>query len=130
MEGSMIRLHSPADSRLRMYALSVGQGAGVGGIVEYLALTDVETGLKAVEAQVLRDMLQILSHEIMNSLTPIVSLSVTAEKLFVEADHDASSPLIREALMTLRRRAEELDKFVRGCLELARLPRSDSARFL
>lgn len=126
-EGRMIQLHSSADSRLRMYALSVGQGAGVGGIVEYLALTDVETGLKAVEAQALRDMLQILSHEIMNSLTPIVSLSVTAEELFADADHDASSPLIREALMTLRRRAEGLDKFVRGYRQLARLPRPDMA---
>lgn len=126
-EGRMIRLHSSADSRLRMYALSVGQGAGVGGIVEYLALTNVEAGLKAAEAQALRDLLQILSHEIMNSLTPIVSLSVTAEELFTDADKDASSPLIREALMTLRRRAEGLDKFVRGYRELARLPPPDLA---
>ncbi|MFT8516200.1 MAG: sensor histidine kinase, partial [Acetobacter persici] len=126
-EGRMIRLHSSAESRLRMYALSVGQGSGVGGIVEYLALTDVEAGLQAAEAQALRDLLQILSHEIMNSLTPIVSLSVTAEELFTDADKTASSPLIREALITLRRRAEGLDKFIRGYRELARLPPPDLA---
>ncbi|MFT8461931.1 sensor histidine kinase [Acetobacter persici] len=126
-EGRMIRLHSSAESRLRMYALSVGQGAGVGGIVEYLALTDVEAGLQAAEAQALRDLLQILSHEIMNSLTPIVSLSVTAEELFTDADRATSSPLIREALITLRRRAEGLDKFIRGYRELARLPSPDLA---
>lgn len=126
-EGRMIRLHSSAESRLRMYALSVGQGAGVGGIVEYLALTDVEAGLQAAEAQALRDLLQILSHEIMNSLTPIVSLSVTAEELFADADRATSSPLIREALITLRRRAEGLDKFIRGYRELARLPPPDLA---
>ncbi|MFE8872705.1 PAS domain-containing sensor histidine kinase [Acetobacter persici] len=126
-EGRMIRLHSSAESRLRMYALSVGQGAGVGGIVEYLALTDVEAGLQAAEAQALRDLLQILSHEIMNSLTPIVSLSVTAEELFTDADRATSSPLIREALITLRRRAEGLDKFIRGYRELARLPPPDLA---
>ncbi|GFE94450.1 sensor histidine kinase [Acetobacter persici] len=126
-EGRMIRLHSSAESRLRMYALSIGQGAGVGGIVEYLALTDVEAGLQAAEAQALRDLLQILSHEIMNSLTPIVSLSVTAEELFTDADRATSSPLIREALITLRRRAEGLDKFIRGYRELARLPPPDLA---
>ncbi|MBS1014410.1 sensor histidine kinase [Acetobacter persici] len=126
-EGRMIRLHSSAESRLRMYALSVGQGAGVGGIVEYLALTDVEAGLQAAEAQALRDLLQILSHEIMNSLTPIVSLSVTAEELFTDADKTASFPFIREALITLRRRAEGLDKFIRGYRELARLPPPDLA---
>lgn len=126
-EGRMIRLHSSAESRLRMYALSVGQGAGVGGIVEYLALTDVEAGLQAAEAQALRDLLQILSHEIMNSLTPIVSLSVTAEELFTDVDRATSSPLIREALITLRRRAEGLDKFIRGYRELARLPPPDLA---
>ncbi|WP_231867203.1 PAS domain-containing sensor histidine kinase [Acetobacter malorum] len=118
---------SSTDGTSRVYALSIGQGAGVGGIVEYLALTDVEAGLNAAEAQALRDLLQILSHEIMNSLTPIVSLSVTAEELFAEGGKDLPSPLITEALTTIRRRAEGLNKFVRGYRDLARLPAPDLA---
>nr|WP_298795141.1 PAS domain-containing sensor histidine kinase [uncultured Acetobacter sp.] len=125
--GRLIRLVSSTDGTSRVYALSIGQGAGVGGIVEYLALTDVEAGLNAAEAQALRDLLQILSHEIMNSLTPIVSLSVSAEELFAEGGKDLPSSLITEALATIRRRAEGLDKFVRGYRDLARLPAPDLA---
>ncbi|GBR67361.1 sensor histidine kinase [Gluconobacter kanchanaburiensis] len=116
------------DGASRVYALSVGKGGGVGGIVAYVALTDVEAGLNAAEAQALRDLLQVLSHEIMNSLTPIVSLSATAEELFFEnvggSPHDTGL-LITEALGTIRRRAEGLDRFVRGYRDLARLPEPD-----
>ncbi|MFT9365287.1 MAG: ATP-binding protein [Gluconobacter sp.] len=128
-EKHLIRLPS-AGSAPRVYALSVGKGAGAGGIVAYLALTDIEAGLNAAEAQALRDLLQVLSHEIMNSLTPIVSLSATAEELFSEGrgledtSHE-TAPLIAEALGTIRRRAEGLDRFVRGYRDLARLPRPD-----
>lgn len=127
VDGRMIRLMSANGGASRVYALSIGQGAGVGEIVEYLALTDVEAGLNAAEAQALRDLLQILSHEIMNSLTPIVSLSATAEDLLAESGDGAPSPLIPEALSTLRRRAEGLDRFVRGYRDLARLPAPELA---
>ena len=122
----LIRLASGGDAP-RVYALSVGKGGGVGGIVAYLALTDVEAGLNAVEAQALRDLLQVLSHEIMNSLTPIVSLSATVEDLFAEQaglmkNQDEIGDQILEALSTIRHRAEGLDRFVRGYRDLARLP--------
>lgn len=128
-EKRLIRL-TTAGSAPRVYALSIGKGGGAGGIVAYLALTDVEAGLNAAEAQALRDLLQVLSHEIMNSLTPIVSLSATAEDLFAEqsgAGKSGSEPdaLILEALGTIRRRAEGLDRFVRGYRDLARLPEPD-----
>ncbi|WP_327791956.1 ATP-binding protein [Gluconobacter japonicus] len=128
-EKRLIRLSSSGGSS-RVYALSVGKGGGAGGIVAYLALTDVEAGLNAAEAQALRDLLQILSHEIMNSLTPIVSLSSTAEDLFAEQCSLKREPyetddLIIEALGTIRRRTEGLDRFVRGYRDLARLPEPD-----
>ncbi|WP_215766972.1 sensor histidine kinase [Gluconobacter cerinus] len=128
-EKRLIRLASSVGSS-RVYALSVGKGGGAGGIVAYLALTDVEAGLNAAEAQALRDLLQILSHEIMNSLTPIVSLSATAEDLFAEQcslkrERYETDDLIIEALRTIRRRTEGLDRFVRGYRDLARLPEPD-----
>ncbi|MCQ9157110.1 sensor histidine kinase [Acidomonas methanolica] len=122
-ERRLIRLTPSSGGAPRVYALSSGQGGGAAGIVSYLALTDVEASLNAAEAQALRDVLQILSHEIMNSLTPIVSLSATAEELFAErSGEDDMEPPIAEALATIRRRAEGLDRFVRGYRDLARLP--------
>lgn len=128
-EKRLIRLASSGGSS-RVYALSVGKGGGAGGIVAYLALTDVEAGLNAAEAKALRDLLQILSHEIMNSLTPIVSLSATAEDLFAEQctlkrERYETDDLIIEALGTIRHRTEGLDRFVRGYRDLARLPEPD-----
>lgn len=128
-EKRLIRL-APSKGAPRVYALSVGKGGGASGIVAYLALTDVEAGLNAAEAQALRNLLQVLSHEIMNSLTPIVSLSATAEDLFAEQLGSDKTPyetgdLIMEALGTIRRRTEGLDRFVRGYRDLARLPEPD-----
>ncbi|MFT8483391.1 MAG: ATP-binding protein [Gluconobacter cerinus] len=128
-EKRLIRLGASGGSS-RVYALSVGKGGGAGGIVAYLALTDVEAGLNAAEAQALRELLQILSHEIMNSLTPIVSLSATAEDLFAERcslkrERYETDDLIIEALGTIRRRTEGLNRFVRGYRDLARLPEPD-----
>lgn len=121
---SVIRLPS-SDGSSRIYAVSVGQGGGVGGIVAYLALMDVEASMNAAEAQALRELLQILSHEIMNSLTPIVSLSATAADLFSNVPTHETNLMISEALATIRRRADGLDRFVRGYRDLARLPAPD-----
>lgn len=81
--------------------------------------------MNAAEAQALRELLQILSHEIMNSLTPIVSLSATAAELFSEVPTRETGRMINEALATIRRRADGLDRFVRGYRDLARLPTPD-----
>jgi two-component system, NtrC family, nitrogen regulation sensor histidine kinase NtrY len=123
-EHAVIRLPSTGGSS-RVYAVSVGQGGGAGGIVAYLALMDVEASINAAEAQALRELLQILSHEIMNSLTPIVSLSATAAELFSEVPTRETGLMIGEALATIRRRADGLDRFVRGYRDLARLPAPD-----
>jgi len=84
---------------------------------------DVEASINAAEAQALRELLQVLNHEIMNSLTAIVSL--TAAELFSEVPTRETGLMIGEALATIRRRADGLDRFVRGYRDLARLPAPD-----
>ncbi|GBR46349.1 sensor histidine kinase [Neokomagataea thailandica] len=118
----IIRLTSRITGTSRLYTLSISTGNHVGGITHYMALTDIEAGLNAAEAQALRDMLHILSHEIMNSLTPIVSLSATAKELFDEPYSPETQSLIANAISTIKRRAEGLDRFVQGYRNLARLP--------
>ena len=61
----------------------------------------------------------------MNSLTPIVSLSATAAELFSEVPTRETEGIINETLATTRRRANGLDRFVRGYPDLARLPAAD-----
>lgn len=63
----------------------------------------------------------MVSHEIMNSLTPVTSLAQTASGLLDEGDTASA----REALVTLERRALGLLRFVEGYRDFARLPSAD-----
>jgi signal transduction histidine kinase len=100
-----------------------GSGAtGPGRAVARLAaLLDIEPELRAAEAGALRELLQVLSHEIMNALTPVASLAATAGELMDDRT-SASTALAREAVATLGRRAEGLTRFVEAYRTLARLP--------
>lgn len=124
-ERRILRLPTMQAAPPRTYALAVAQGSGAGGVTHFLALTDIEAELNAADARTLRDLLQILGHEIMNSLTPIVSLAETAHELAEHPMDPATGDMIREALGTILRRTRGLDRFVQGYRDLARLPPPD-----
>lgn len=76
------------DRRMSMRCRSDKEGA-LAESFAYLALMDVEASMNAAETQALRELLQILSHEIINSLTPIVSLSLGDGGRVVQRSSDA-----------------------------------------
>lgn len=84
------------------------------------ALIDIDAEVKAAEAQALRELLQILSHEITNTLTPIASLARTAAQML--ADPAADAEAARDAVETVARRAEGLQRFGEAYRTMARLP--------
>jgi nitrogen fixation/metabolism regulation signal transduction histidine kinase len=112
----------------RAYALSITDLGGVGDSdrdgVRLAVLIDIQPELRAVEAAALRDLLQVLGHEIMNALTPVASLAATAIDLLAD-DTPASTLLARDAVQTLARRAAGLARFVEAYRTLARLPPPD-----
>lgn len=104
----------------RSYALTTSDFALGGAQSRLAALIDIDAELKAAEAATLRDLVQVLSHEIVNALTPIASLSRTAADMLEE---DASSlAAVRDAIGTVARRAEGLQRFGEAYRSLARLP--------
>ena len=105
----------------RSYALTVAQVHGTGGIGRLAVLTDIDAELQAAEATALRGLLGVLSHEIMNSLTPVTSLADTARALLTDATPDSTLAAV-DALETIGRRAAGLNRFVVGYRLLARLP--------
>jgi signal transduction histidine kinase len=114
--------HAGAAGGVRTYAMPLTDVTGPGGAVTRLAaLLDIEPELRAAEAGALRELLQVLSHEIMNALTAVASLAATAVDL-MEDETPASTALAREAVATLGRRAEGLTRFVEAYRTLARLP--------
>ncbi len=101
--------------------VSVATSAATEGVSRLAVLTDVQAEMQAAEARALRDLLQVLGHEIMNSLTPVTSLAESAHALLAGGDA-AELPRVADALETIRRRAQGLDRFVQGYRTLARLP--------
>jgi signal transduction histidine kinase len=69
-------------------------------------------------------MIRVLTHEIMNSMTPVTSLAHTAAGLMGEADRgtDPNVADARAAVETLARRAEGVMGFVESYRQISRVP--------
>lgn len=107
----------------RAYALTVAEVVSDGDFVRIAALVDIQAEIQAAEAAALRELMQVLSHEIMNSLTPVTSLAQSTAALLAETDpSDPQLARAREAAESMARRSQGLLTFVEGYRELARLP--------
>tara|TARA_B100001179_G_C18596528_1_gene407557 strand:- start:220 stop:1350 length:1131 start_codon:yes stop_codon:yes gene_type:complete len=84
------------------------------------ALIDVEHEELAAEARASADLIEILGHELLNGLSPIVSLAESAQFAVEQEPVDAS--LLKEILGPLARRADGLERFATNYRALARLP--------
>ncbi|GAB5350020.1 sensor histidine kinase [Alteriqipengyuania sp. 357] len=88
--------------------------------VTVAALIDVEREELAAEARASADLIEVLGHELLNSLAPIVSLAESAEA--AAAQEPVDTALLAEILGPLARRAEGLQRFATDYRALARLP--------
>lgn len=91
--------------------------AGGGSVA---ALVDIEQEERAAEARATADLIQVLGHELLNGLSPIVSLAESGAAAVERSQVDVD--LLREILGTLARRAEGLQRFTEAYRALARLP--------
>lgn len=79
-----------------------------------VALKIIQMELDGAELAAQIDLVRVLTHEVMNSLTPVTSLAATASRLVAGLD-PASAPEIADAQLAieaLARRAVELEQFV------------------
>lgn len=119
--GARSTLNLQIDIEPKTYALSIIDLAGPAAPGRIAMLLDVQPEIRVAEAAALRELMQVLSHEIMNALTPVASLAATAADLLSDGT-PASNALARDALETLSRRAQGLGRFVEAYRRLARLP--------
>ena len=93
----------------------------MGGEAERLySIENLSGELSARESSAWRNLIRVLTHEIMNTLTPVTSLAQTTAGML--DDPDAAAEDIREAVKTIGRRSEGLIKFVSTYRELMHLP--------
>ncbi len=102
-----------------------------------VSLQNIHTELEAKEMDSWQKLIRVLTHEIMNSITPIVSLSSTVKGLLID---DESVQLRQEideddvesaqsALNTIERRSQGLLNFVQVYRNLTRIPKPSFRHF-
>ena len=106
-----------ADHR-RMLAYAAGFRTGDGAKRRLISLQNLSEELSAVELKAWQDLVRVLAHEMMNSLTPIVSL---AESLHAPGAV-ASDAETAGALEVIARRSSGLMSFVERYRRVAELP--------
>jgi nitrogen fixation/metabolism regulation signal transduction histidine kinase len=96
----------------------------LGGLVRVVAVQPIQGELNAIEIAAQSDLIRVLTHEIMNSMTPVTSLAHSAVDLMREAD-SGSDPKVADARMaveTLARRADGVMHFVESYRQISRAP--------
>ncbi|MEH6634544.1 MAG: ATP-binding protein [Halioglobus sp.] len=103
----------------------------IGNTLEKLvSLLNIQSELDGVQLQAWHDLVRVLTHEIMNSITPVASLAKTAAELVDDAMLKASdhpgvlSDLadVKSAVETVARRSDGLMQFVGSYRRVTRLP--------
>jgi signal transduction histidine kinase len=91
--------------------------------VTVLSILPVQSELGALEVAAQVDLVRVLTHEIMNSLTPVTSLARSGADLVAAAERDGTSlEQARMATETVARRAEGILQFVQSYREFAQTP--------
>jgi two-component system, NtrC family, nitrogen regulation sensor histidine kinase NtrY len=95
------------------------------------SISNIQSELEEKEMEAWQNLIRVLTHEIMNSVTPIVSLSSTASLLLEEADQKIKAGNdpgtdnlddVKEALSTIIRRSKGLLRFIDDYRNLTRIP--------
>jgi two-component system nitrogen regulation sensor histidine kinase NtrY len=101
-----------------------------------ISLQDIQTELDLTQAQAWQDLVRVLTHEIMNSITPVTSLATTATDVvddIIEKAGDESELVedltdLRDAIGTVARRSDSLMQFVNSYRQLTRLAPPEKKR--
>ena len=96
----------------------------LGGMVRVIAVQPIQGELNAVEIAAQSDLVRVLTHEIMNSMTPVTSLARTAADLMKDVDKgdDPDIADAHAAVATLARRADGVMHFVESYRQISRTP--------
>ena len=107
----------PAELRV-----SVSEIRLAGGVERLYSIENLSGELTARESTAWRNLIRVLTHEIMNTLTPVTSLAQTTTSML---DDQSAKEDVREAVQTIARRSEGLTKFVLRYRELMKVPQPD-----
>jgi len=98
-----------------------------------ISVQNIHHELEEKEMEAWQNLIKVLTHEIMNSVTPISSLAATvnsmliqqSQKISKEKDKIFSTADIQAAVQTIKKRSEGLVQFVESYRKLTRIPKPD-----
>lgn len=103
-----------------------------GDLYKLVSIQNIQSELEEKEIEAWQKLTRVLTHEIMNSITPISSLASTANELLVEYDdrvngrpREETISDVRDAVYTIEKRSNSLLHFVDAYRSLARVPKPD-----
>lgn len=106
--------------------VSVSRISTAGQNLRVISLQSLRDELEGAELEAWQQLVRVLTHELMNSLTPIRSLASTAAELLARAKpQDESVADAREAVETVAKRADGLLSFVESYRQISRMPRPE-----
>jgi nitrogen fixation/metabolism regulation signal transduction histidine kinase len=99
-------------------------------MITLVSLQNIQSELEEKEMEAWQKLIRVLTHEIMNSVTPISSLASTVNELLLDIDPNSNHLKeseeqlqdVRDAVHTIQRRSEGLLRFVESYRSLTRLP--------
>jgi two-component system nitrogen regulation sensor histidine kinase NtrY len=106
--------------------------------VKLISLQNIQNELEEKEMEAWQNLVRVLTHEIMNSVTPISSLSATIEEeLKPYIQEDFNQPLTQDqlndihlSLLTISKRSEGLIQFVKEFRSLTSIPKPRPSQIL
>ncbi|SFR97463.1 sensor histidine kinase [Sphingomonas jatrophae] len=108
----------------RRSLVRVAEAVRQGRVTKVVTVEPIQSEIDAATLAAQSDLVRVLTHEIMNSMTPVTSLAQTAAGLMAEVAEDGD-PLLDEARLaveTLARRAQGIMYFVDSYREISRVP--------
>jgi two-component system, NtrC family, nitrogen regulation sensor histidine kinase NtrY len=92
-------------------------------------IVDLRMALAEEEILVWQRLIRVISHEVNNSLTPILSLCQTLENVVARGDAAEQLDIMRDGLQVISHRAGGLKEFISTYARIARLPEPQKVEF-
>jgi len=98
-----------------------------------ISIQNIQSELEEKEMEAWQNLIRVLTHEIMNSVTPISSLAATVNGMLIQQsrqdskDENTSVSIedVQAAVQTIKKRSEGLLQFVESYRKLTRIPKPD-----
>ncbi len=117
-ETKIIRIEK--ENHLRQLAITAVLFSSQGKNMKLVSFKHIESVMEESETDAWKKLIRVLTHEIMNSITPIISLSESFSEQ--DSNDEERQNLMKRAMQTIHRRSKGLVEFVHNYQKLTRIP--------